>query len=161
MNPSPIIVREKPTYLVGMSSPLPPRSAPPQERPRVIRELSRAFLSKVSEIKGRKGPERYSVIENDIHESGKAPVIRVMVAVDSFEAIPTWCDRFTIEPGHYAVFEHKGLPSELSRTVADIHAKWSKQLPGLFESDREIILYPAGYDPTDLNGVFEYCLPLP
>ena len=156
----PIVVRREPLYLAGMSAPLPLRSAPPTERPRVIQELSRTFLAKVGEISNRYGSERYSVIENDVWDVEDPPIIRVMVAVTSIDRLPAWCQTFVFAPGSYAVFEHKGLPRELSKTVADIYAKWVPRIEGLYKVNREIIIYPPEYNPTDVNAVFGYWLPL-
>ena len=133
----PIVVRREPLYLAGMSAPLPPRTAPPMERPRVIRELARAFRAKVGELSNRHGNERYSVIENDVWDTAEPPVIRAMAAVTSFEGLPTWCQTFVVEPGRYAVFEHRGLPGNLSTTVADIYAKWATRIDGLFVRFRD------------------------
>ena len=157
----PIVTRWEPLCLAGVSATLPPRSAPPAERPRTIQELWRAFMPKVSEIGNRQGAERYSVIENDVTETGEAPVFHAMVAVDSFDGLPDWCVRFTIQPGRYAVFEHKGLPRALSKTVAGIYATWSSRIPALFQHNLEIMMYPQGYDASSPDATCEYWLPLP
>ena len=150
-----------PADLAGMSAPLPPRTAPPSERPRVIQELSRAFLAKVGEISNRHGKERFSVIENDVWDTENPPIIRIMVAVTAFDGLPDWCQTFMVASGRYAVFEHKGLPKDLSKTVADIYATWVPQIDGLFKINTEIMVYPPEYHPTDPNSVFGYWLPLP
>lgn len=156
----PIFVRQEPLYLAGMSAPLPPRTAPPSERPRVIQELAHAFRAKVGEISNRQGKERYSVIENDVWETENPPLIRAMVAVTALDGLPDWCQTFVVAPGRYAVFEHQGLPKDLSKTVANIYVRWVPQIEGLFKVNTEIVVYPPEYNPTDPNAVFGYWLPL-
>ena len=156
----PIVVHREPLYLAGMSAPLPPRTTSPSERPRVIQELARAFRAKVGEISNRCGAERYSVIENDVWDTENPPVIRAMVAVTAFDGLPAWCQTFVVAPGRYAVFEHKGLPKDLSKTVADIYVKWVPRIDGLFKINTEIMVYPPEYNPADPNAVFGYWLPL-
>lgn len=156
----PIRVRKEPLHLAGISAKLPPQNSPPPARGAVIQELTRSFLQKAIEITNRIGNERYSVIENDVWENGSDPIIRVMVAVDSHQRLPAWCESLTIEPGRYAVFEHKGLPRDISKTVADIHTNWTNRIPELFKRNFELFIYPPEYDPTNPNGSFEYWLPL-
>lgn len=84
-----------------------------------------------------------------------------MVAVDSFDGLPAWCERYTVAPGRFAIFEHRGAPKDLSKTVAGIYATWQPKIPGLFTLDWEVMRMPATYDPADPNGVFEYWVPLP
>jgi AraC family transcriptional regulator len=158
---NPVTIRNEPLYLVGLSAPLPPRGAPPTERPRVIQDLWRSFRPKSNEIGNRRGSERYAVIENDVLETGATPIFRAMIAVESWAGVPDWCERFTIEPGRYAVFKHKGSPKDLSTTVALIHTHWSGRIEGLFQRDLEIMAYPSNYDVTDPNAEFEYWVPLP
>jgi AraC family transcriptional regulator len=157
---NPVTIRNEPLNLVGLSAALPPRSAPPTERPRVIQDLWRSFLPKLSEISYRRGSERYAVIENDVLETA-TPIYRAMIAVESFAGAPNWCGHFTIEPGRYAVFEHQGPPKDFSKTVAAIQTHWAGRIEGLFQRDLEIMVYPSGYDVTDPNAKFEYWVPLP
>lgn len=157
----PISVRTAPLRLAGLSTELPPRSAPPQARPLVIQDLTRTFMSRVHEVPNRRGSERYSVIENDVFDATDAPRIWTMVAVDSHDNIPDWCERFTVSSGRYATFEHIGLPKDLPRTVARIYQEWAPRIPGLFKTNLEIIEFPANYSPTDPNGRFAYWLPIP
>jgi AraC family transcriptional regulator len=127
----------------------------------VSRELWRSLLARSSELSRRRGTERYAVIENDVHESPEPPLLRAMVAVSTFDALPAWCERFTVEPGRYAVFEHRGSPRDLTKTVARIYAEWSPHIAGLFERNLEILVYPSGYDAMDPTSAFEYWLPIP
>jgi AraC family transcriptional regulator len=157
----PVRTRAEALLLLGVSTPLPPRSAPPSERPRVIQDLWRSFLPRAGEIPNRRGAERYAVIEHDVLQTSATPILRAMIAVDSFATAPAWCERFTVEPGRYAVFEHKGPPKDLGKTVARIHADWTPRIAGLFQRDLEIMAFPAGYDPTAPDASFEYWLPLP
>jgi len=156
----PVVVRDTLLLLAGVSAVL-PRLPSPAERVKVIRELWTSFLPKASEIPGRIGAERYAVIENDVHDVAEPPLLRAMVAVESFRDLPSWCERFTVEPGRYAVFLHHGLPSDFSKTVVDIQKNWVSKIPGLFEQNLEFVIYPAGYSTQDPNATFEYWLPLP
>ena len=145
----PVVTREEPLNLVGVSTALPPRSAPPSERPAAIQALWRGFMPRLNEISHRQGGERYAVIEGDVLHGDGVPVYRAMIAVDSFADVPAWCERFTLAAGRYAVFEHRGPPKDISKTVANIHVKWSKRIAGLFEHDLEVFVYPEAYDATD------------
>lgn len=156
----PTSVLSQPIKLAGISIELPARSAPPYERVHIIQNLHRSLLGKVQEISKRLGHERYAVIENDVFETSDVPRLWSMVAVTSYDDIPDWCERYIIKPGRYAMFEHIGFPKELSKTVTRIHIEWSEHLPGLFQTNLEVMVYPPGYDPLDPQGKFGYWLPL-
>jgi AraC family transcriptional regulator len=157
----PIVVRAEPLLLAGISGPLPPRSAPPPARQQAIQALWRALLERVDTIQARVGAERYSVIENDVHDTGTPPLMRVLVAVRTHAGLPAWCEPFTLPPGRYAAFEHRGPAREMSKTVAALYRDWAPRIPGLFSIDWEVTRLPEGYDPTDPAGRFDYWLPLP
>lgn len=157
---APIFERAEPLLLAGISVPLPPKSAPPPERPRVIQELVRSLMARAEEIKARIGAERYMVIDGDVFESEEPPRVRAHVAVRSFDGLPAWCESVTVEAGRFAVFRHRGPPKNLGQTVTRIHVEWVPLIPELFRSNRELFVYPPGYDPADPEAVFEYWLPL-
>ena len=154
----PIRTRKEPLLLAGMSARL-PRGKNPQ-RVAIIQTLTRSFLQQMDAITNRMGGERYSVIENDVWDNGSEPIIRTMVAVDSFQMLPDWSETLTIGSGSFAVFRHQGLPRDISKTVEEVHKNWAHRIPGLFEQNRELFIYPPGYDATNPEGAFEYWLPL-
>ena len=154
----PIRTRKEPLLLAGMSARLP--RGKNQQRVKIIQTLTKSFLQRVGEITNRVGGERYSVIENDAWDNGSEPIIRTMVAVDSFQMLPDWSETLTIGSGSFAVFRHQGLPRDISNTVEEVHKNWAHRIPGLFKQNLELYIYQSGYDPTNPEGSFEYWLPL-
>ncbi len=158
--PRPQIRKLAALKLAGLHLVLDGPAGGPMERFRGIPDLWRGLMTRVHEIPGRLGGERYALIENDLFPTAEAPVYRALVAVESFEGLPDWVvDRVEIPAGDYACFEHRGSPREVGRTIYAVKAAWSGEIPDLFARNREIIVYPGTHDPSDPNGTLEIRLP--
>lgn len=159
----PQILDKEKLLLVGLGLELADRSVPPVERFRAIPELWRTLFGELAQLGRplqRADDRRYTVIDNDVRDNGAAPLYWALIAVTSFSDVPASLERVTVEGGRFAVFVHQGMARDLAKTVAEIHTVWAPQISGLFASDREIFVYPPGYDPISERAKLEYWLPL-
>ncbi len=82
------------------------------------------------------------------------------VEVDDFGELTNGMENFTLAGGKYAVFIHKGLPSDFPKTSRYIHTEW---LPNSFyELDQRphFEIMQSDYDPTDPEAEEEIWIPI-
>lgn len=87
------------------------------------------FIPKLKDIANKVGPDKYSlqVYGSDYFscfDPNREFVKWALVEVTNFENIPTDLEIFTLKSGQYAVFIHKGDPSEFYKTTRYIYGVW-------------------------------------
>lgn len=75
-------------------------------------------------------------------------------------ALPAGFSRIAIPAGRYAVFTHRGPAATLRDTVGAIWSSYLPQAEFKITGAPDFELYPAGYDPTDPEGLVEIWVPL-
>tara|TARA_Y100000385_G_scaffold273248_1_gene314934 strand:- start:154 stop:633 length:480 start_codon:yes stop_codon:yes gene_type:complete len=92
--------------------------------------LWNSFMKRVSEIKGRKDENYYSVqrYPNDADMSSFTPITVfekwAAVAVKDIANIPAGMESVQIDAGTYAKFRHKGVATDFFRTSQYIYGTW-------------------------------------
>ena len=82
------------------------------------------------------------------------------IEVDAFEELPEGIERLTVEGGKYAVFIHKGLPSDFSKTSNYIHQEWMPNSLYELDSRPHFEVMQEGYSPTDPEAEEEVWIPI-
>ena len=129
-------------------------------------DLWKSFHPLVRDIQQTTGSGLYSVqiFSDDLKFENFTPqtVFEKWAAVEvhNFNGQPEDLDTYVLPGGKYAVFIHKGLPSDFPKTSRYIHTEW---LPNTFyELDNrphfEIMTYD--YDPTDPESEEEVWIPI-
>lgn len=129
-------------------------------------ELWSRFKPKVKEISNQKKSGFYSIqlFDEDLEFDHFTPqtffVKWAAVEVESFDNIPKGLEAYTLPPGKYAVFIHKGLPQSFAETSQYIFGEW---LPNSdFELDNRPHFEIMGYDyqPDNPEAEEEVWIPI-
>lgn len=119
----PEIITIKERKLVGLKI----RTSLSEER---TLELWRSFKPRIQEIPNRKTNEFYSVqiFDENLQFDQFTPQTYfekwAAVEVESFEGLPDDFKKFTLTPGKYARFIHKGTPETFPETSKQIFGHW-------------------------------------
>lgn len=130
-------------------------------------ELWKSFHPKVKNILNNTGSGLYSIqiFDKDLKFEDFNPKTRfdkwAAVEVDDFNGeLPEGLEAYTLTGGKYAVFIHKGLPSDFPETSRFIHTEW---LPNSFyelDNRPHFEIMNEDYDPTDPDAEEEVWIPI-
>jgi AraC family transcriptional regulator len=158
MEQKPQIVELPPKKLVGMSlvmSRIENKTA----------ELWGSFMRRRNEVANRATDEFVSMQvypkgPGQIADPAASFIKWAAVEVKDFDQVPDGMSAYDLQPGTYAVFDHRGPASDLG-TVEFIFTEW---LPGSGEyalDDREHFeVLPPEYDPRDPNAHEKFWIPV-
>lgn len=130
------------------------------------RELWKSFHPHVHQIKNTTGSGLYSVqvFDDDLSSDNFTPETTfekwAAVEVNDFGTLNNGMENYTLAGGKYAVFVHKGLPSDFPKTSQYIHTEW---LPGTFyqlDNRPHFEVMKDDYDPTDPEAEEEVWIPI-
>ena len=130
-------------------------------------ELWRNFKKRLSEIHNRKSEVFYSIqVFNDKTDFGnftpqtKFEKWAAVEITDVAAEIPEGMTELRIDSGKYAVFIHKGLPSEFSKTAEFIYGHWLPPAPYVLDNKPHFEVMQADYYPNDPNATEEVWVPI-
>lgn len=126
-------------------------------------EIWREFRTREGDIEGRIGSESYSA---KVYDAGYS-----FEHLDPAAAFEKWAaaevngplgkfEMLDVPAGEYAVFLHKGIAAQASRTFGYIFGEWLPR-SGYELADRpHFEVLPAGYDPFDPEAEEEIWIPV-
>lgn len=82
------------------------------------------------------------------------------IEVDRFDKLPDGMEILTLKGGKYAVFIHKGLPSDFPKTSHYIHREWMPNSLYELDSRPHFEIMQEGYSPTDPEAEEEVWIPI-
>jgi AraC family transcriptional regulator len=82
------------------------------------------------------------------------------VANPAREEVPRGMVETIVPAATYAVFAHRGLPSELHRTVNYIYASWLLRSKMRHTYGPDLELYGQDYIPDSVRSVIRYAIPV-
>lgn len=129
-------------------------------------ELWNKFGPRVREIQNLKNSDFYSVqiFDEDLEFSRFTPqtVFEKWAAVEvgSFEEIPDGLETFVIPAGKYAIFIHKGLPSDFPKTSRHIFGEWLPSSEFELDNRPHFEIMDKDYKPDDPNAEEEVWVPV-
>ncbi|UVJ45282.1 GyrI-like domain-containing protein [Pseudomonas sp. LS1212] len=122
-----------------------------------IPALWQAFEPFIGKVPGQQGGETYGVCCNP---EGDSFEYIAGVRVSTTKGLPPRFRSVVLEPQHYAVFEHRGPISSISKTFQAIWKTWlpvsGKQAADTPEFER----YSADFNPLTGSGTVEIWLPI-
>lgn len=128
-------------------------------------ELWRAFMPRRSEVTNRSTRDYISLqVFPDGPRQLADPAARfvkwAVVEVDAPGAVPVGMSAYTLQPGTYAVFEHRGPATDL-RTFLYIFTEWLPSSSTYELDDREHFeVLPPDYDARDPHAREEIWIPV-
>jgi AraC family transcriptional regulator len=82
------------------------------------------------------------------------------VEVTSFNEVPSKMERYLLEGGEYAVFEHHGPASEAPKTMQYIFGQWLPESKYDLDNREHFEILPEGYNPIDPQAREEIWIPI-
>ncbi|MDW7695862.1 GyrI-like domain-containing protein [Flammeovirgaceae bacterium SG7u.111] len=129
-------------------------------------ELWRSFMPHRNEVKNQVGTDLISmqVYEEGLEYLSVTPTTEfekwAATEVSEIEDLPAGMEVFELEGGKYAVFTHKGLPSDFPKTWKAIFVDWLPSSGFQLDHRPHFELLPAGYSPVDPNAEEEVWIPV-
>ena len=128
--------------------------------------LWQRFMPRRKEIKNSIGSALYSV--QNFSESGSfesftpATVFEKWAAVEvpGADAVPEAMQLFVLHGGDYAVFEHRGVPSEFPKTLRYIFSQWLPQSDWQLDEREHFELLQPGWRADDPEAREEVWIPV-
>lgn len=128
-------------------------------------QLWQTFMPRRAEVESRSTSEYISMqifddTQSELFDPNTMFEKWAAIEVSNHETIPTGMEPYTMKGGMYAVFIHKGLPSDFPKTMGHIFGSW---LPGSkYELDNRehFELLPESYRPDDPNAEEEVWIPI-
>lgn len=130
------------------------------------RELWRSFHPHAANIEDKTNSGLYSVqvFDDELSFENFTPETSfekwAAVEVNDFSELTNGMENYTLPGGKYAVFIHKGLPSDFPKTSRYIHTEW---LPNTFyelDNRPHFEVMKDDYDPTDPEAEEEVWIPI-
>lgn len=124
------------------------------------------FMPRRNEITNRLGKDFYSV---QIFEAGLGvrsftPQTKfdkwAAVEVSDFSNVPTGMDFHELSGGEYAVFIHRGLPSDFPKTAKYIFGEWLPNSEYELDDREHFEIMGEDYRPNDPNATEEVWVPI-
>ena len=129
-------------------------------------ELCSQFKPRVKQITNLKNSDFYSiqVFDEDLEFSRFTPQTFfekwAAVEVESFENLPDGLNPFIIPAGRYAIFIHKGLPSEFPKTSRYIFGEWLHSSEFELDNRPHFEIMDETYRPDDRDAEEQIWIPI-
>ena len=129
-------------------------------------ELWQSFMSQKANITNVVGENLYSVQVYDEHLDFKAfsPTTEFVkwaaIEVSSYHEIPAGMEPFTLEEGNYAVFVHKGLAADFTKTFNYIFNTWLPKSNYLLDKRPHFEVLGSKYKNNDPSSEEEVWIPI-
>lgn len=123
-----------------------------------IPTLWKKFAPYIGKVSGQMGAETYGVCCNP---DGKGGFVYIAgVRVSTTKGLPKQFRAIVIESPRYAVFEHRGHISSISKTFEAIGRKWLPYSGEQAADAPEFERYSADFNPETGSGTVEVWVPL-
>ncbi len=83
-----------------------------------------------------------------------------LIEVANFQEVPSEMETLQLQGGLYAIFLHKGLPSEFAKTFNHIFAKWLPSSNYVIDNRPHFEVLGKKYSNTDPNSEEEVWIPI-
>lgn len=129
-------------------------------------EVWRDFMRNRANLNNTVGSDLYSIQVYDHpryfeHFNPNTKFLKwAAIEVQSADNIPNGFKALTLNPGLYAVFLHKGLPSEFQKTVHYIFGQWLPQSSYELDDRPHFELLGESYKNNDPNSEEEVWIPI-
>lgn len=129
-------------------------------------ELWNKFHPRLKEISNLKNSDLYSiqVFDEDLEFSRFTPQTAfekwAAAEVESFDEIPEGLETYTIPAGKYAIFIHRGLPSEFPETSRYIFGEWLPNSGFELDNRPHFEIMNENYRPDDPLAEEEVWVPV-
>jgi AraC family transcriptional regulator len=117
-----------------------------------------AFLRRIDEVPRREPGQGYGVIRPS--PSSEKLEYWACVATPTRGKLPRGMVETIVPAATYAVFAHRGLPSELHRTVNYIYASWLLRSKMRHTYGPDLELYGQDYIPDSVRSIIRYAIPV-
>ena len=128
--------------------------------------LWQAFMPRCRELKNRSNTNLISMqvydAATDFARYNPQALFQNWAAaeVENFDAVPPGMETYQLPAGTYAVFIHKGLPSDFGKTAAYIFGSWLPQSGYEVDARPHFAVMGPGYKPDDPNAEEEVWMPV-
>jgi AraC family transcriptional regulator len=150
--------------VVGMGAKFVSILSPDRNNFNVIPALWGQFMSRIGEIKHRKGELCFGLVEMLPEGEDKSHIDEMFyiacAEVSNFDAVPPGMIHRVIPMGRYACFSHKGKLDRLEHTMNFIHGSWVPKSNVRLREAPELELYDERFIPDSDNSEFDILLPI-
>ena len=129
-------------------------------------ELWKSFMPYKKEIKNTIGSELYAMQIYDKNLNFQSFTAEsefeqwAAIEVQSFTTIPTGMKTHTLGSGLYAIFTHKGLPSDFHKTMQYIFREWMPSSKYSLDNREHFQVMGEKYKNNDANSEEEVWIPI-
>ncbi len=129
-------------------------------------QLWQSFMPLKKLVTNSIGTDLYSlqVYDSNLDFKGFNPTIEfekwALIEVADFKDVPSELEEFHLKGGRYAVFLHKGLPSEFAKTFNYIFNQWLPSSNYVIDNRPHFEVLGEKYSNTDLNSEEEVWIPI-
>lgn len=129
-------------------------------------ELWKSFMPKRKMIQNTIGSDLYSMqlYDKSLNFNNFNPSTEftkcAMIETSGFENIPIGMDSFILEKGLYAIFIHKGLAKDFSKTFQYIFKEWLPNSAYIIDQRPHFELLGTKYNPNSENSEEEVWIPI-
>jgi AraC family transcriptional regulator len=124
-------------------------------------ELWKSFMPLKKHIKNTVGSELYSMQKYPENFSPQAMFTKwTAIEVTDFDIVSDNLETYTLHGGSYAVFIHKGLPSDFYKTYNYIFNEWLPKSTYQIDNREHFEVLGSKYSNTDLNSEEEVWIPI-
>lgn len=120
--------------------------------------LWKRLFEEIPKLTGRVGSKRYSLITGDLTVRSPQAFYFAMIAVESFDNLPSELEKIDLSDRLLTKFVHKGPPSTVGRTAFGVLHSWIPSSGESIRHNEELCIIGPEYDPSDPQSEFEYCV---
>lgn len=118
------------------------------------------FMSRFDEVERKLPGVAYGVLRQAEPGSERLEYMAAAQVESGGHPVPDGMVELEIPSATYATFEHRGLPTELDRTVSYIYSAWLMQSGMRHTYGPDLEIYGARYQPDSPDSVVLYAIPV-
>ncbi|MEE8601826.1 AraC family transcriptional regulator [Euzebya tangerina] len=123
-----------------------------------LADLWAGFVARAEEVAGADTGTMIGLISDEEH-SGEG--LEYVAGVDApLASTPAGMVRRQVPAGRWAVFDHRGLPTDLDHTIDYIYGSWLPRTDERHSSGPDLEIYGPAYLPDSAASVIRYAVPL-
>jgi AraC family transcriptional regulator len=157
-------ILDKPALtVIGLQTPFIHALSPDTNNFKVIGPLWDRFIQRAKEVPNRVGDEMYGIIYGQPEKQRSHPhelQYIAAVAVNSTTVIPAGMVSYTVPPGRFAVFVHRGPIAKIAETCREIYRVWLPRSAWDHALTADVELYDRRFCADGDQSEMEYWIPL-